>query len=650
MSGLVAESYAARNAALAKLTTPAAIRERQRWVTETFWTLTGGKPERTPLNARKTGEFEREAYKVEKLVYESRPNFYIPANLYIPKNAKPPYPGVLFQMGHSTNGKAAETYQKCCQGLVQLGFLVLGFDPMGQGERIYYPGGQGASRLGSADDEHTYPGKQMLLTGDTSTRMQAWDAMRSLDYLAAHPLVDSKRLATTGQSGGGTLSMFLAAIDDRLAAAAVSCGNTENFACANYNPPGSTDDAEQNFAGGSAAGFERWDLLYPLAPKPLLILVSAKDFFGTYSPRYISNGWEEFQKLERIYAALGKPAQLAWADTPLPHGLAYHLRLRIYQWLVRWMQPGAPPVKAEPPVKLEPDEALLAKPPAGETPFSMNQRRAAAIRTPDACPQLGSLLGVSRMRSPMRILGTADSRGCKVQSIEVASAPKVWIPAWLFVPAEPDSTKPALVLLEPSGRSVRWGDDALYQELARAGFHVCVPDLRGIGDLTPEFPRAAARHGRNHAEEEHWTWAGLTIGKPLVGQRTTDILAVVDALRPRRVAIAAQGRLTVPALFAAALEPSVSALYLSSGLVSFRAVVESETWDHPFANFVPRLLEHTDLPQLAASLAPRPVRLAGTLSAAGKRMRTDAVRALYNSANVSVTEESAWDATVLAKW
>jgi hypothetical protein len=84
--------------------------------------------------------------------------------------------------------------------------------------------------------------------------------------------------------------------------------------------------------------------------------------------------------------------------------------------------------------------------------------------------------------------------------------------------------------------------------------------------------------------------------------------------------------------------------------VSFRAVVESETWDHPFANFVPRLLEHTDLPQLAASLAPRPVRLAGTLSAAGKRMRTDAVRALYNSANVSVTEESAWDATVLAKW
>ena len=202
---------------------------------------------------------------MEKVVYESRPRLHIPANLYIPTGGKPPYPGVLFQMGHSLNGKAAESYQRCCQGLARLGYLVLAFDPMGQGERVYYPDAQlKRTRLSSSDDEHTLPGKQMLLYGDTSTRFQVWDAMRSLDYLAAHPLVDPKRLASTGQSGGGTLTMLLMAVDDRLAAAAVASGNTENLVCADFNPPGSTDDAEQNFLDGGPAGFDRWDLFYPV--------------------------------------------------------------------------------------------------------------------------------------------------------------------------------------------------------------------------------------------------------------------------------------------------------------------------------------------------------------------------------------------------
>src|SRR5438445_11399430 len=83
-----------------------------------------------------------------------------------------------------------------------------------------------------ADDEHTRPGKQMLLLGDTSTRLQAWDAIRSLDYLASLPMVDAKRIGGTGQSGGATLSMMLMATDDRLAAVVEFSGNTENVACA----------------------------------------------------------------------------------------------------------------------------------------------------------------------------------------------------------------------------------------------------------------------------------------------------------------------------------------------------------------------------------------------------------------------------------
>src|SRR4029079_3745852 len=121
------------------------------------------------------------------------------------------------------------------------------------------------------------------------TQFQVWDAVRSLDYLAAHPQVDRTRLASTGQSGGGTLTMLLSAVDNRLKTAAVFSGNTENVACSNFLPPGSTDDAEQDFVGAGPLGFDRWYVFYPFAPKPLLISISDKDSFGTYSPNYVSD-------------------------------------------------------------------------------------------------------------------------------------------------------------------------------------------------------------------------------------------------------------------------------------------------------------------------------------------------------------------------
>src|SRR5579862_825218 len=356
---LAAAAYQARNREIARLTSAEAIHARQQWVRQAFWKLVGGEPRRTPLNVRTVGSFARAGYRLDKLVYESLPGLFVSANLYIPATVKPPYPGVLFQMGHTSNGKAGDTYQRCCQGLAKLGYLVLGFDPMGQGERFYYPDSSGQrSRLASPDSEHTMPGKQMLLNGDTATRMQVWDAVRSLDVLASHPSVDPARLASAGQSGGATLTMLLAAVDDRLAAAAVMSGNTENFACANFNPPGSTDDAEQNLIGSGPLGFDRWDLLYPFAPKPLLISVSDQDFLSTYSSEYIRNGWEEFGKLRAVYANLGAAGKLQWADTPLPHGLAYDSRIQVYNWFARWLKNETNPITVEPATEPEQDQAL----------------------------------------------------------------------------------------------------------------------------------------------------------------------------------------------------------------------------------------------------------------------------------------------------
>ncbi len=577
---LADRAYQARNRAISNLTTPAAIRERQQWVTETFWKLVGGMPERTPLNARTVGTFERPGYRVEKVVYESQPNFHISGTLYIPTSGRPPFPGVLYQMGHTLNGKGDGTYQLCCQTLAGLGFVVLGFDPMGQGERTYYPGSvPSRSRLG-ADEEHTYPGRQMLLKGITSTRLQTWDAVRSLDYLASHPLVDPKRLASTGQSGGGTTTMLLAAVDDRLAAAVVSCGNTENVACANFNPPGSTDDAEQDLVGSAPVGFDRWDLLYPIAPRPLLVMVSQRDFFGTYSPNYLTSGNEEFEKLRGVYRRLGHDDRIAWFSTPLPHGFSFDLRMQMYQWFAHWLKGDSQPVPEEPVVQAEAEETLFVSANGsvvqsfhGETPFTLNRKRSLK-KTP---VDLAKLLGVDRPGADAGTItvGRASYHETRVEAVEFPTAPKVRVPAWLYQAKAVDSSKPLVIVLEPGGRNA-WQESGLYNRMAAQGCVVCAPDLRGIGDMTPEFSRGAARHAGPHNSDEDYAWSCLILGKPLAGQRVTDILSVVEGLRTRPdfarrpVILAARGMLTVPAQFAAALEPAIGSLYLAEGLISFR--------------------------------------------------------------------------------
>ena len=657
---LAAEAYTRRTAQIRKLTSAAAIHERRRWARETFWKIAGGMPSRTPLNTRTTGSFEREKYRVEKLVYQSRPDEWISGNLYIPKNGSGPFPGVLFHMGHTNNGKGGDTYQRCCQGLVQLGFLVLAFDPMGQGERIDYPGPDGSSRLPSADEEHTKAGMQMLLIGETATGMQTWDAVRSLDVLASHPLVDPKRLASTGQSGGATVTMMLAAVDDRLSCAAVSSGNTENFACANFHPPGSTDDAEQNLVGSAPLGFDRWDMLWPIAPKPLLILTSAKDSFGTYSPNYEDNGLEEYGRLEAAYRLLGKSDHLQRFESPLPHGLSYVLRLEIYRWLTRWLEDGRK-IEQEPPVAPEPERNLwatesgnVARDLGSKTPFQSSREKARAIKTPSNPADLPRLLGMGPMpnRSRMRELSRVPSRDCDILAVEVPSAQRVWIPAWIFVPKQP--VRRLLIIVEPGGRNSAWQEGGLYQRLASQGTVVCAPDLRGIGDLRPEYSAGAPAYTGERENEESYAWASLMLGRSLLGQRVTDLLAVIEALSAREWGgtplLAARGRLTVPALCAAFLSSKISGLYLTGHLISWRSLVETEMYDHPFANFVPNILRSTDLPELAAAIAPRKIIIAGILDGAGQPVPALEARRTYSGSNIEVREKAAWDTSALSQF
>lgn len=655
LTELATTVYRRRERAIAALTNRSAIASRQKWVRDTFWKLTGGEPARTPLNIKTHGDLARDGYRLQKLTYESQPGLIIPANLYIPAGGAAPYPGVLFQMGHSLNGKAWESYQKCCQSLARLGYVVLAFDPMGQGERTYYPRPNGTlTRLSSADDEHTVPGRQMLLVGDTATRMQTWDAVRSLDVLASHPLVDPKRLASTGQSGGGTLTMMLAAVDDRLSVAAVASGNTENFACRNFNSPGSTDDAEQNFIGAGPLGFDRWDLLYPMAPKPLLVLASARDFFGTYSSNYLHSGWEEYQKLERVYATLGAKAKIAWADTPLPHGLTYSFRLKIYNWFARWLKDSTQPIDREPQIVVEKEEILRVGGSGNVVrDFGSTTPHRIAVAT---CPPRGDgdWKQSVQLRVPaqpgLRTLARVPSEEIAIEAVELAVNRHVYLAGWLFLPENPKSV---LLVSDPAGRVARWQEGALHQKLAAKGVAVCSMDVRGIGEMNPEFGRGAAGHAQSHHSEENYAWASLMLGEPLVLQRAADLVAVARGLRSRfsslAISLASSGRLTVPAMFAAAECKEIGTTYLAGGLVSFRSIVESEEYSHPLANFLPSFLKHGDLPDVASAAAPRKLILAGPTDATGRAVALSQAREIYGAiTNVEVREAAPWDLETLA--
>jgi hypothetical protein len=143
----------------------------------------GPEPERTPLNARLTGTVERDTYRIEKIIFESRPDFPVTANLYVPTGRRYPLPGVVGSCGHSATGKAIEAYQSFAQGLARQGYVTLIFDPIGQGERLQYVDDNLKPLHGLGTGEHLYAGNQQHLVGEFFGAWRAWDGIRALDYL-----------------------------------------------------------------------------------------------------------------------------------------------------------------------------------------------------------------------------------------------------------------------------------------------------------------------------------------------------------------------------------------------------------------------------------------------------------------------------------
>src|SRR6185437_11640862 len=128
----------ARMSTLAEIRSRSQAQARVEKIRAELWQLLGGQLDRGDLNAKVTGSVEGSGFHIEKLLYESLPGVVVTANLYVPATGDPPYPAILAPVGHSGNGKAYKPYQHLYQTLAHLGYVVLTYDPWGQGERLQY--------------------------------------------------------------------------------------------------------------------------------------------------------------------------------------------------------------------------------------------------------------------------------------------------------------------------------------------------------------------------------------------------------------------------------------------------------------------------------------------------------------------------------
>jgi len=651
------------------------VLDRQQSVVAELWRMLGGPLDRNPLNPRVTGTIERPGYRIEKLTFESRPRLYVTANLYLPAGTGR-RPAILAPLGHSENGKAWPSYQKLFSNLARKGYVVLAYDPFGQGERIEYPGarpGQSAIPDGGTG-EHEYAGRRLILLGANFGLFRAWDGIRGIDYLLTRSEVDPERIGCCGQSGGATLTQFLAALDSRIRAAVVSEGNTENLAEADVEPPGSADDAEQNIVPGLSRGIDRADLLYAFAPKPLLMLITLHDAGHTYSPEYVAGSLDMVDEYKRAYGLLGAGDHVSLQATTARHGYGYEMRRATYGWFNRWFEMKDVD-DGETSQAVESDATLFVTPTGfvttsfgGETALSLTRQLSEAVHPPASLPaddvrkRVRAVLGIEELRgqAPVgRVLATIRKAGYRAEQFELSSDAEIRTPGWLLTP---DSVGPSTPTVLYVGEAAAWSsvaEDAFAERLCAKGrCRIAVIDVRGRGDCAIGYPeRGRFYFPERIPDEAYLTWFTLMLGRPLLGGQVQDTLAALDYLRSRTdvgrsVSLVGDGPHGVIALYAAALDERVDGVALRRTITDYRSLAVAERYTQPFGIYAYGILREFDLPDVASAAGPRPVLLLDPVTPVGEPAGATA-RDLYKRVhNVTVRTTTAGEDPVeaLAAW
>lgn len=611
-----------------------ALAGRRQFVRDNILKAIGGLPERTPLNAHTVATLDREGYRIEKIVFESQPRFYVTANLYLPVSGSPPYPAILYPLGHELGGKSNPTWQQMLATLARKGYVALTWDTLGQGERVQiYSADLHDSLLRGSTTEHTILGIQSLLIGQAIARYTIWDGIRALDYLLSRKEVDPERVAVTGNSGGGTHTSYIAALDDRIKVAAPSCFLTSwHWMLKTIGP----QDAEQVFPGWLGNGLDYPDFIYAAAPKPYLMLSAIRDFFP------IDGARETFHEAQQVYSNLDKSSNIAMFEADDGHGYTKPRRLAAYQWFDRWLRNGSGDA-TEAPMAPETAETLNCTPTGqvvtslgGETVSSMIRARAEELRQhrPEARDAADLEAYRERIRRsailrtgyqagsgpvPVTPYGTIERDGFHIDKFVYESEPGILVPALLYVANSGPARKPAVILVDGNGKAAA---AATAEQLVRGGTMVLSIDLRGTGEtrIAPDLNDSESYRYFGDYED---AMTAILLKRTLAGMRARDIVRAVDVLLARNDVdpgrLGAIGRRggAIPLLYAAVFDARLKRIALENVLVSYDAVATSRMHRLMFEDVVPGALLDFDLPDLVSALAPRTVWMSDPLTPTG---------------------------------
>jgi len=586
----------------------------------------GPMPERTPLKPRVTGVVERDTYKIEKLIFESRPGFLVTANLYLPKERSGRLPGVVGTCGHSVNGKAAGAYQSFAQGLARMGYVVLLYDPIGQGERLQYTDADLKPRVGVGTREHLYAGNQQFLVGEFVGTWRAWDGIRALDYLLTREEVDPKHVGVTGNSGGGTMTTWLCGVEQRWTMAAPSCFVTTFRRNLENELPA---DTEQCPPRALALGLDHDDFIAALAPKPVILLAKEKDYFDA------RGNLESYLRLKRLYKLLGAEENVAQFFGPTYHGYSQENREAMYGWFNGVTKISD--AKTEPELQMEEDETLQCTPKGqvagmrSRTVYSFTKAKSQTLakgrkklrgdmlRTAvDAALKMPEERGVP----DFRILRNRRQRDYPTShSISYAVDTEPGVHALVYrLSDEPLLSRPplagkrAVLYVSHHSADAELREEPLLKELVAAeegsAFFTC--DVRGIGDSRPDTCGIDSFSFSPVGSDYFYAIHAIMLDYPYAGQKTYDLLRVIDWLGGvghTEIHLVAKGWGAIPATFAAVLSDAVVQVTLKNTLTSYTDVAESEEYSWPLSAFVPGVLRTFDLPDCYRELEQKKLRL-----------------------------------------
>lgn len=607
-----------REATVEKITTLQEWQERQQFIKRTLLDLVGPFPEKTALNAKVMKTITKSDYKIEHIVYESVPGFRVTSSLFIPRQkSKKKLPAIVYCSGHAGEGYRTEVYQHVILNLVKKGFIVFAFDPVGQGERLQYQDTiSGRPVIKGPVPEHSYPGAQAFISGDSQAKYMIWDGIRAVDYLLTRKEVDPDNIGITGRSGGGTQSAYIAAFDERIKAAAPECYLT-NFTrlIQNIGP----QDAEQNLSDAIFRGLDEPDLLLVRAPKPALMITTSRDIFN------IEGAKETEKEVARIYQAYGKSDCFGRVEDDAPHASTPKNREAMYAFFQKHLNnPGSSDDEitdtlSEQDLRVTPT-GQLATSLKTETIFSLNQTHTEQLlsKLQNDRQDLNSHLKrvardakyISGYWPPLWVdkpvfTGRFQKDGYVIEKYFLQGEGNYVTPYLLLRPDHPNQK--ALIYLDPSGKQMELKDGGELTWFVKNGFTVLAPDLIGLGEMGPGVFR-----GDSYIKGVSYNvwFASMLVGRSIVGTRASDVVRLARLLKKnnpvQEVYALAKKDLSPVLLHAAAFDTTINRVALIEPYTSYRTIVMQRYYFPGFVHStVPAALTAYDLPDLAAGLAPR---------------------------------------------